>query len=84
MADQNGIEEIQRAQSIEFAEGPGVRLTDNIFSVHTLSGKTAPPQLLDDVFNTLREKGGEALLSQSISLDFKGIVHAAFVLRVRR
>lgn len=48
---------------VEFTEGPGVRLTDNIFNMQTFTGKQAPVQLLDDVFHALKHKGGEVLLS---------------------
>ncbi|NCC22730.1 MAG: XRE family transcriptional regulator [Alphaproteobacteria bacterium] len=50
-------------EGVEFTEGPGVRLTDSIFSVQNYIGKEAPIQLLDDIFNTLKDTGGEVLLS---------------------
>jgi transcriptional regulator with XRE-family HTH domain len=48
---------------VEFTEGPGVRLTDNLFSLQTFTGKDAPIHLLDDVFSTLKETGGEVMLT---------------------
>jgi transcriptional regulator with XRE-family HTH domain len=48
---------------IEFTEGPGVRMTDNIYNLQTFTGKDAPIQMLDDVFNTLKGSGQEVSLS---------------------
>lgn len=50
-------------EGVEFTEGPGVRLTDNLFAIQTLIGTEAPIKLLDDIFNTLKDKGGDVLLS---------------------
>jgi transcriptional regulator with XRE-family HTH domain len=54
-------------QGVEFIEGPGVRLTHDIFRMKILEGDKAPGQLLDDIFETLREESNpsrqEMLLS---------------------
>lgn len=48
---------------VEFTEGPGVRLSDGLFSMQVLDGKHAVRDFLNDIFNTLKETGGEVLLS---------------------
>lgn len=61
-------------EGIEFLDGPGVRLMDEIFSMKILNGKDAPLQLLDDIYETLKDTGGEVLLSgidESVWLDYR-------------
>lgn len=62
---------------VEFTEGPGLRLTDNVFGQQTFTGKQAPIQLLDDIFAVMKEKGGEVLLSgidESVWEDYREYV----------
>jgi transcriptional regulator with XRE-family HTH domain len=59
----NILQQTFEQEGVEFTDGPGVRLTDNLYQMQTLTGKDAPLRLLDDVFNTLKETGGEVLLS---------------------
>ncbi len=40
---------------VEFIDGPGVRLTHDIFQLQIWDGKTALANLLDDIFNTLKD-----------------------------
>jgi transcriptional regulator with XRE-family HTH domain len=49
------------AEGVEFIDGPGVRLTDNIFNIQTLTGKNSPVLLWEDIVSTYRD-GGEVLL----------------------
>lgn len=48
---------------IEFTEGPGLRMTDNLFSMQVFDGKNAVRDFLDDIFNTMKDTGGEIFLS---------------------
>lgn len=48
-------------EGVEFIDGPGVRLTDNIFNIQTLTGKNSPVLLWEDIVSTYRD-GGEVLL----------------------
>ncbi len=48
-------------EGVEFIDGPGVRLTDNIFNIQTLTGKKSPILLWEDIISTYQE-GGEVLL----------------------
>ncbi len=50
-------------EGIEFIDGPGVRLTEDLFDLSILDGPKAPEQLLNDKFETLKESGEEYLLS---------------------
>ncbi len=50
-------------EGVEFIEGPGVRLTDNLFNIETHIGKNAPLQMWRDIIASHQEGGGEALLS---------------------
>lgn len=64
---------------VEFTEGPGVRLSDGLFSMNVLDGKAALPDLLDDIFDALKDKGGEVLLSgvdESLWDDYANVVQA--------
>ncbi|MBP9867766.1 MAG: helix-turn-helix domain-containing protein [Alphaproteobacteria bacterium] len=64
-------------EGVEFTDGPGVRLTDNIFVTQTFTGKEALPQLLDDIFATLKGHGGDVLLSgidESLWADYAELV----------
>lgn len=52
-------------EGVEFVEGPGVRMTSDLFRMKVLDGPTAPPKLLDDIYETLKTYKGkkEKLLS---------------------
>jgi Predicted transcriptional regulators len=45
-------------EGVEFTEGPGVRLSENIFNIEIFDGKDAPARLLADRVQTLKELGG--------------------------
>ncbi|MBP9868704.1 MAG: helix-turn-helix transcriptional regulator [Alphaproteobacteria bacterium] len=64
-------------EGIEFIEGPGLRLTDNVFNIRALTGKGAPILLWDDIVNTLKNGGGEVILSgldESDWGDYKDVI----------
>lgn len=42
-------------EGVEFTEGPGVRMTSDLFRMQVLDGESAPPKLLDDIYNTLKD-----------------------------
>lgn len=52
-------------EGVEFTEGPGVRMTSDLFRMQVLDGESAPGKLLDDIFMTLKDWPGpkEMLLS---------------------
>jgi transcriptional regulator with XRE-family HTH domain len=57
------LQETFERDGIEFTEGPGVRLTENIFNIKVFDGARAPLKLLEDRFETLLQHGGEYVMS---------------------
>ncbi len=55
------IEAVLESNGVEFTEGDGVRMRDNIFRVTTFEGKDAFYQYMGDIVETLKVKGGEGL-----------------------
>ena len=56
------IQQTFEREGLEFIEGPGLRLTDNIFNIKTLSGSTAPIRLWGDIIETLKPSKSKDLM----------------------
>ncbi len=55
------LEDAFDAAGVEFLPGSGVRIRDR--TVQTFEGETANQKLLDDIYLTLRDTGGEVLIA---------------------
>ncbi len=61
MESAHAIRSTLECAGIEFLSGSGVRMRDNM--IQTFEGKTAGHSLLDDIYETLRDTGGEILIA---------------------
>ncbi len=55
------IRKVLEREGIEFISGDGVRMRENVFNVVTFEGAEAFPRFLNDILDTLKREGGEAL-----------------------
>lgn len=63
METMNAIIRSMEEAGVEFTEGPGVRLRGEVLKVEVFEGKNAIFRLWDDQFETLKQSGGERLIS---------------------
>ena len=61
MESANAIRTTLEGAGIEFLSGSGVRIRDNM--IQTFEGKSAARLLVEDIYETLRDKGGEILIA---------------------
>jgi len=67
------IQAALEAARVEFLPGNGVRLRTERLEVLQIEGPKAVPQLLDDIINEMRDRGGDVLFNGVDERDFSNV-----------